>query len=101
MGSADRAPGSDSRQHLGWLELLQIEHREFNGIERILDQQTEFGIAFHRQATAEEQGVGVFLSPRQQQKIVGTGADRQVSRALVLAGRKTTVAPFKVKSPLG
>ena len=62
LALARRQLGLQARQNLRGLELLKIEYRQFNGINRVLYQEAKFGIAFHRQTTTEEQGVGVLLT---------------------------------------
>ena len=92
----DRRHGQ-ARQHLVRRPLLQIEHRQLERIQRVLDHQAQFGVALHGQAAAEEQGVRVFLALRQAQEVMGAGAERQVGGLLFRAGGKALAVPGKVK----
>ena len=46
-------------------EQLRLEGVPVHRVERVLDQQAEVGVAFHQQAPAEEQGVGILLARQQ------------------------------------
>ena len=44
-----------------------------DGVEGVLDQQAEVGLALHQQASAEEQGVRVFFAQRQGDEVTRAG----------------------------
>jgi len=54
-----------------------------DGVQQVLDDEAEFGVAFADQTAAEEEGVGVFAAGEQQQEIAGGGADGEIGRAAV------------------
>ena len=93
--------GAEARQHLVGRPLLQIEHRQLQRIDRVLDDQAQFGVALHGQAAVEEQRVRVFLALRQAQKVVGIGADGQVGCVLLLGGHKAHPGAGEVKGQAG
>ncbi len=55
-----------------------LEGVPVDGIKGVLDQETQVGVAFHAQAAAEEEGIGVLLAQGQGQVVAGPGGEGEV-----------------------
>src|SRR3989338_7558879 len=90
-------PRTQACQQLERRPLLQVEYRQLQGIERILDDQAQLGVALHGEAAAEKNRVRIFLALRQAHEIVGAGTDGQVGGLQPGTCGKALPRPRKVK----